>query len=280
MKKTLIIANREPNWLVSHPQAPVLRILKQRGFKLEEIEKTDIVLVRKPRTGKQYLFLQGYTPLVPYSLGLILSNKTFSQTMLKTAKLPVPEGQTFEIAKKVAVRQYVQSLGWPIWLRQENSQLDITGIGPITDNAQFEAAWQKLTAYGVPIVVEKYVSGCQLLVYIDCDGFIQILGSNEFEHSPSISTRESTRSKNRTHFNKDVTKMFVRQLRPLARRVLQLFAPMAALSFMVRYESTRTPQAIVTEVFHSLRRHYGYFAIGKGGKNELVEIRVADLLEK
>ena len=75
MTKTLITANREPIWLASHPQAAVLRVLQQRGYQLEEIARTDIVLVRKPKTDLQYLFLQGYTPLVPYSLGLILSNK-------------------------------------------------------------------------------------------------------------------------------------------------------------------------------------------------------------
>lgn len=255
--------------------SPLLQQLQNKGFNISEVANTNIFIVAKKK--KEVYFVQGYTPLVPYNIGLILSNKQITKKILEDAKLPTVGGTISPAGQAQRFLGILSDSGinYPVILRQENSQLDIPAEGPLDGQSQLLKSYNKLSAYHQQIMIEPYYSGEELRVFLSADGFLNILqrerGSGATAGIINLSTELSTK-----HGFQDVTSKYEKKLRKLAEKVLQLFSPLPYTSFRVILTANGP---LISEVYHSATPHYSFIAVNKKTAKPVLEI-MTNLVEQ
>lgn len=225
--------------------------LEDRGYTAEVFEEGLVTVLR--RKSEELLFIDSYTPLVPYNIGLVLSNKSFVRAVLSDAGVPVPEGKTFGQGDVHLAMVYAQELGFPLVLRQENSQKNIRSRYPVDDLQQLRKSYTDLALSEESIIVEKYLSGGVLQVYYDDAGFLNILEPRTGSAFAAVFSRAAVTSRYRQDLTvyADVTETYAKTIRPLAKKILSAFPPMPYICFSVVSDGT------VLEVYHSPNKHLG-----------------------
>lgn len=246
----------------------LLESLQNHGYILESFEEGLVNIAKKGK--KELLFVGTYSPLVPYNIGLILSNKSFVKAILTDGHISVPEGKTFSPDSVQDAMVYVQMLGFPVVLKQENSQKNIHSIYPIINLAYFRTSFASLAKSAESIIVEKYCSGIIHHVYYDCDGYINIL---EVKEGISYIAMSELQKKNSRQHDVDMTDYYEKKMRTIAKKVLGVFPPMKYICFSIVNSSE------VLEVYHSADRHMKFLA-HKGKATRSILEYMATLCEK
>jgi hypothetical protein len=249
--------------------APILEALQAKKYQIEEVAGTTITIIRKKQ--REQYFIQGYSPLVPYNLGLILSNKQIVKKILEDAKIPVVGGISCSPHQPKRVVEDITSarLSYPLILRQENSQLDVPAEGPLTDEDQLLKSYQKLSQFNQQIMVEPYVVGEEVRVFFHRDGLINCL------QPPRRATVSSVISlSDRSTQWTDVTATTEKQLRPIAKKLLSLFQPLPYVSFSA---ICTDHGPVVLEVYHAVTPHYGFVARKRKEQHRVLDLMVQEV---
>jgi D-alanine-D-alanine ligase-like ATP-grasp enzyme len=257
----------------------IFTALEKKGFSKEYYSDGPLTFLTKGK--KTLLFTAGFSPLVPYTIGLILSNKSFVRVILSDAKIPVPVGKTFAPNESHEAMVYVQKLGFPVILKQENSQRNIRSVVANGDLTAFRAKFAGLGSFGECIIIERMVTGPVYRVFYEANGFMQVLHRTEGVVGPSyISAYDNDfpRTVKTTTVYEDVTAEFTNAFRPLAKRVLNSFPPMKYISFEVI--KSKSNKWCVLEVFHSPNPHLGYTAVFGNKKRSVLNCIVGLLMKK
>lgn len=250
--------------------------LSKMGVTFNEIPQSDIVLAKLKK--KKALFVGGYTPLVPYIIGLVLSNKSYVKQLLEQNGFEIPQGKTFSSSDIHSASQYIQTIQFPIILRQENSQLLISAKKNINTLQQFKKEFSDLTAYKESILIEEQLTGTHYKVFIHKEGWIHIVKNNK-NSIGFISSIEKVSDKQR-EFDVDVTTEYYEQIYPIAKRILALFTPLICLSFDCILVEQPKQRLIVTEVYHSVSQHFPYNAKKGKQKKSITTIVSENILTK
>lgn len=164
------------NNYLSPSQKIIFDEVKRRGYQLQQLRNTNVYYFETK--GKVNFFIAGYTNAVPYNCGLIISNKSFVRELLKNNRLSIAKGKLFLPDETENALIYAKKMGFPIIIRQENSQLDIKSITP-KNQAEFKKGFSKLSEYGEGILVEKIFKGEKYRIFITSGGQMNIVKQSE-----------------------------------------------------------------------------------------------------
>ncbi len=238
---------------------PIVNELVNRGCVATYLPDTNVVIVSQQK--KEVYFIDGYTPLVPYNLGLILSNKQIVKYILLDTHIPINDGIVCPPSNLHELRHSVAEgkLAYPLFIRQENSQLTTKAIGPLENAQELEVAYLTLSQTKQLLMIESYQPGIELRVFVNAAGFFNILTR---QHSNTEQLFVASQTGNATTQKLcDVTSQYLTpELQKIAKKILKIFKPMPYASFRVIFAPKTTNPYTVTEVFHSAKPHYAYSA--------------------
>lgn len=247
--------------------------LLQKGVLIRLIDHTNILMLSQNKI--THLFAHGYTSLVPHNIGLVISNKSFVRKLLQHKKIDTTEGKTFSPNEKNTMIAYAEEVGFPVFLRQENSQLAIPSIANIQSFNELKNAINGLAQYAQSLIVEKHLFGTTLRVFYTENQEICVLRSaaSLFTHGKILNASE--------HEWDDDTLRYQSKLLPLAKKMLSCFSPMPYIVFEVveTKDSKQLSKYTVTEVYHSAAMFYPYTAIKNDQKTQIKDCIYSLLFE-
>lgn len=251
--------------------SPLLSALEKKKYQLSEVPGTNIVILKKKRVERY--FIQGYSPLVPYNLGLILSNKQIVKNILLDAKIPTVRGISCppDQPQRLLERIAAEKLSYPLMLRQENSQLDIPAEGPIDSEEHLLKSYQKLSQAHQQIMVEPFLGGTELRVFLSADGYVNVL---EPQHATSVPNILNLGEESSERLWKDVTQNADKSLKSLATKILAVFQPLPYVSFRLLLTAEGP---VVLEVYHSVTPHLSFSARKEKKSQPVIDIMVAEI---
>jgi hypothetical protein len=252
--------------------------LMHYGITFTEIPSSEMALATYKK--KKALFVSGYTPLVPYNIGLILSNKSFVKALLHEKKIPITRGKTFSPSDTHQATQYVLMLTFPVILRQENSQRNERARKNILNMQSFKKEFLDLAKLGESILVEEQKEGVHCKVFVRYDGWIQVLQEVESGAlAPISSFREADTLLMKQPIYRDATIEFQARLHPIAKKILSVFSPIKILSFDCVIGHGSPGSLVVTEVYHSVSDHFAYDAVKGKQKVKVIDLVCQTILE-
>jgi hypothetical protein len=235
--------------------------LLQSDYSIVPIAGTDIQMIKK---GKKIGYvINGFLPILPYNLGMILGSKVLVKQVLQYNKISTPQGQECASTDVPIAVQIAEQLGYPVFIRHENSHLPESGIGPIRNKVDLFAAVRKFAFVARKILVEKYLTGKEFKIFISADGWVSILKKKVESKKIFLSLPEQAPSLDvaATWSWQEASPKNIKDLQHLAERVLHAFSGAPYISFRI----VETPtEMIVTDVYHTAAAHYS--SIAKKGK--------------
>jgi hypothetical protein len=261
--------------------AVLLAEFQRRHLHWQNIPDTDVFIIKKGQ--RRGFIIQSYLPTVPYNIGLILSNKNFVREILAEKKIAIPIGQLIAPNGSDEAATFVQNQGWPVVVRQENSQLNIAAITNIGDHNALQSAIRQLSRANESLLIEQYIAGEVFQVFITESGYCHILEEQRVTMSNdsaiSFSTAQTVTGK-KVYQETVLSATLYRKMQVTASKVLAAFPPLAYLSLrLIVDRSARTPRLIVTDVYHTVTPHLRY-AARRDQERKLVSSLVADYVEK
>lgn len=260
--------------------------LTKRNIKLHRVPGTTVLFLSDGET--RHIMMGNYTSLVPYNVGLIISNKYFCREICKNAGVSVAEGEIFPSDRKTAALRFAKNIGYPIILRQENSQSDEKGCTDIKNDEAFSDGFERLASSHETILVEKMFQGISLQVFITSEGLINVLKHVSNGVVSLITQGDYPRyekklftGQNAKNIYQDITNSVHPDMYKIGKKILKVFSPMPYICFEILVKSSAqsftASSYVVTEIFHSPNRHLRYQASNGKQKQPVVEI-VANML--
>lgn len=270
-----------------HNLKELLDELSGKGVKLEQVPDTNILLAKKGKVNN--IIIDSYTSLVPFNIGLAISNKNVCRHILQENKLPVAPGELFAPQEKNKAIRYARQLTYPVLIRQENSQRNEKAIPDIDSDEKFNTAYTSLSQLGENILVEKMFAGQKMRVFLSRSGFLHVLKKDNYaslstsfiaeekENDQSWRQLEST-SKN---IYTDMTDDTHKSLLVVAKKILEAFPPMPYICFEIIAKNMHKPflpgSYVIAEIYHSYALHLSYNA-RKATTEKKVSQMIAELM--
>lgn len=149
-----------------------LSYLKNKKAIIKKIRNTNLYQVTFKKNSR--LFIGGYSELISYNIGLIISNKNFTRQILTDNGLSIAEGSFFYPNELVKAYKYAKSIKFPVIIRQENAQKIYKAI-IVKEDYEFKTSFNKLTKLNEVILIEKVFMGDSFRIIFTENGYLTVM---------------------------------------------------------------------------------------------------------